>query len=258
MRKLLFAILTFMVQFAFADYIFIDNSMAAARHSDIEEYEERVSVGPYIEFSNLHPKKNEYRYKVNNRKYDIDISNTNIYGAAGNLPLNNYIGLYVMAGYQFLGINYEDRNLEEGYEIVDSLLQDWIYEGEIDSNDIKGHQQMHTVLFQIGFDFGYPFFSNYDNQFMAKIFGFAGLIAGKTFFQNESRYVAPPQYGYGYGIGLRLAYEKIVLSGGFRNSHKYFQTYYEKKFSRKREGDEFMLNMDSYFQPFINIGIALF
>lgn len=258
MSKLLLSLLLSAATFSFAETVFIDNSMAAAEHSDTEGYEERVSVGPYIEFTNIKMKNVNKSYKVKERPYDIDVSNTFTYGGAGNLPFNNYIGFYIIAAYQFLGINYQDQNPDKAYAILDSLRNEFFFNDDVDSSDIKGHHQMHTVIFQIGFDVGVPLYSSYDYQLMIKLFAFGGGIAGKTFFQNDSKFVAPPIYGYAYGFGLRFAYEKFVLSGGLRNSHEYFHTYYERKISETKDGDEFMLDFDNYFQPFVNVGIALF
>ncbi|WP_407440499.1 hypothetical protein [Fibrobacter sp.] len=258
MSKLLFSILT-VSALSFADTVYIDNSMAAAEHSDTEEYEERVSVGPYVEFTNIKMSNVTYNYKVNNRKYDINIDNTYTYGAAGNLPFNNYIGFYMIAAYQYLGISYQDRNLDGAYKALAQMEEDYMgWDVPLDSGDIKGRHQMHTVLFQIGFDLGLPLYSSYDYQFMIKLFGFGGGIAGKTFFQDDSKFVAPPLYGYAYGFGLRMAFHKAVLSGGVRNSHEYFHAYFERKISETKDGDEFMLDFDNYFQPFVNLSIALF
>lgn len=259
MSKLLFAFLAATAVYSFAETVHIDNSMAAAERSDTESYEERVTVGPYVEFTNIKSKNISYSYKVNNRKYDIEVSNTYTYGAAGNLPFNNYIGFYMIAAYQFLGVNYKDRDAAGAYSILDSMMvNDFLFDNDVDSTDIKGHHQIHSIIFQIGFDFGIPLYSSYNYQAMVKLFAFGGGIAGKTFFQNDSKFVAPPIYGYAYGLGLRVAYQRATLSGGVRNSHEYFHTYYERMLSETKEGDEFMLDFDNYFQPFVNFTIALF
>ena len=81
MRKLLLAVTLSSAAVAMADTVYIDNSMAAATRSDTEKYEERVSVGPYVEFMNVKADNVNYSYKVNNRRYDITVDNTNLYGA---------------------------------------------------------------------------------------------------------------------------------------------------------------------------------
>lgn len=259
MSKLFFSFLAVAASISLADTVYIDNSMAAAERSDTETYEERVSVGPYIEFTNIKAKNINSSYKVNNRKYDIEVSNTFTYGAAGNLPFNNYVGFYIIAAYQFLGVNYKDRNSAEAYEILDSMMvNDLMFENDVDSSDIKGHHQIHTVIFQIGFDAGFPLYSSYNYQTMVKLFAFGGGIAGKTFFQNESKFLAPPIFGYAYGLGLRAAFQRATLSGGVRNSHEYFHAYYERPISENKDGEEFMLDFDNYFQPFVNFTISLF
>lgn len=259
MRKFLLSLMIAATSFSFADTVFIDNSMAASQTSDTEEYEERVSVGPYVEFTGIKQKNINYSYKVNNRKYDIDVDNTFTYGAAGNLPFNEWIGFYIIAAYQYLGIHYEDRDLKGAYAAQEAMERE--YDGwnvPVEVDDIEGRQQMHIVLIQIGFDLGFQLYSSYNNQFMAKLFAFGGGITGKTFFQNDSKFVAPALWGYAYGAGLRIAFHAVTISGGIRNSHEYFHAYYEQMISEVKDGDEFMLDFDTYLQPFVNLSIALF
>lgn len=259
MRKLLLAVILSSAAVAMADTVYIDNSMAAATRSDTEKYEERVSVGPYVEFMNVKADNVNYSYKVNNRKYDITVDNTYLYGAAGNLPLNDWFGFYAIAAYQYLGIHYEDRDLERAYKAQEALEIE--YDGwnvPVEVSDIKGRHQMHIMLIQFGFDVGVPLIASYNYQFMTKLFLAGGVITGKTFFQNDSKFLAPALWGYGYSAGLRIAFHAVTLSGGVRNSHEYFHTYYERPISDNKDGDEFMLDFDSYFQPFVNLSIALF
>jgi len=259
MSKLLFSLALGAAVLTYADTVYIDNSMAASQKSDVEKYEERVSVGPYVEFTNVKASNVNHSYRVNNRKYDIDVDNTYLYGAAGNLPLNDWIGIYIIAAYQFLGIHYEDRNLEEAYKIQKEL--DIEYDGwnvPVEEGDIEGRHQMHIVLIQMGLDLGFRLYSSYNHQFMAKLFGFGGVVTGKTFFQNNSKFLAPAVWGYAYGAGLRIAFHSVTLSGGVRSSHEYFHTYYEQPISDNKEGDEFMLDFDAYFQPFVNLTFAMF
>lgn len=259
MSKIFFAITLGAAAFSFADTVFIDNSMAASNNSDVEEYEERFTIGPFIEFTNIKMDNVNWSYTVNNRKYDIDVSSTYTFGGTGILPLNNYIDIYAILGYQFLGVSYEDRNLKEAYALQEQMEIE--YDGwnvPVEVEDIKGHHQIHIVLAQIGLDFGVPLYSSYNYQFMCKLFGYVGGITGKTFFQNNSKYLAPALWGYTYGAGLRFAFHAITLSGGIRNTHEYFHTYYERPIADKKEGDEFMLDFDAYLQPFVSFTIDLF
>ena len=73
MSKFLLSIIMASSVAAIADTVYIDNSMAAATRSDTEKYEERVSVGPYVEFMDVKADNVNYSYKVNNRKYDISL-----------------------------------------------------------------------------------------------------------------------------------------------------------------------------------------
>ena len=259
MRKLFFALIPCAAALSLADTVFIDNSMAASQKSDVDEYEERFAIGPYIEFTNIKMDNVNWTYKVNNRKYDIDVTSTYTFGGTGMLPFNNYIGLYAILAYQFLGVDYEDRNLKEAYKLQEEM--EVKYDGwnvPVEKEDIEGHHKIHIALAQIGFDFGIPLYSSYNNQFMCKLFGQVGGITGKTFFQNDSKYLAPALWGYTYGAGLRIAFHAMTIAGGIRNTHEYFHTFYEQPISDTKEGDEFMLDFDAYLQPFAYLSIDLF
>ena len=259
MSKLFFALIPCAAALSLADTVFIDNSMAASNKSDVEEYEERFAIGPYIEFTNIKMDNVNWSYTVNNRKYDIEVNNTYTFGGTGTLPLNNYVGIYAILAYQFLGVSYKDRNLAEAYELQEKMEIE--YDGwnvPVEKEDIEGHHQIHIALAQIGLDFGYPLYSSYNYQFMCKLFGFVGGITGKTFFQNDSKYLVPALWGYAYGAGLRVAFHSMTLAGGIRNTHEYFHTYYERPIADSKEGDEFMLDFDAYLQPFVSLSIDLF
>ena len=259
MSKKIFAFVRAACAFSQADTVFIDNSMAASQKSDTDEYEERFAIGPYVEFTNIKMGNVNWSYKVNNRKYDINVSNTYTFGGTGILPFNNYIGIYAILAYQFLGVDYQDRNLKEGYRLQEEMEIE--YDGwnvPVEKEDVKGHHKIHIALAQIGVDFGVPLFTSYNYQFMCKLYGFAGGITGKTFFQNDSKYLAPAIWGYTYGAGLRIAFHALTIAGGIRNTHEYFHTYYEQPISDNKDGDEFMLDFDAFLQPYVNFTIDLF
>lgn len=259
MSKKIFAFALAACAFSQADTVFIDNSMAASQKSDTDEYEERFAIGPYVEFTNIKMGNVNWSYKVNNRKYDIDVSNTYTFGGTGILPFNNYVGIYAILAYQFLGVDYQDRNLKEGYRLQEEMEIE--YDGwnvPVEKEDVKGHHKIHIALAQIGVDFGVPLFTSYNYQFMCKLYGFAGGITGKTFFQNDSKYLAPAIWGYTYGAGLRIAFHALTIAGGIRNTHEYFHTYYEQPISDNKDGDEFMLDFDAFLQPYVNFTIDLF
>ena len=259
MSKKIFAFVLAACAFSQADTVFIDNSMAASQKSDTDEYEERFAIGPYVEFTNIKMGNVNWSYKVNNRKYDINVSNTYTFGGTGILPFNNYIGIYAILAYQFLGVDYQDRNLKEGYRLQEEMEIE--YDGwnvPVEKEDVKGHHKIHIALAQIGVDFGVPLFTSYNYQFMCKLYGFAGGITGKAFFQNDSKYLAPAIWGYTYGAGLRIAFHALTIAGGIRNTHEYFHTYYEQPISDNKDGDEFMLDFDAFLQPYVNFTIDLF
>ena len=259
MSKKIFAFVLAACAFSQADTVFIDNSMAASQKSDTDEYEEHFAIGPYVEFTNIKMGNVNWSYKVNNRKYDINVSNTYTFGGTGILPFNNYIGIYAILAYQFLGVDYQDRNLKEGYRLQEEMEIE--YDGwnvPVEKEDVKGHHKIHIALAQIGVDFGVPLFTSYNYQFMCKLYGFAGGITGKTFFQNDSKYLAPAIWGYTYGAGLRIAFHALTIAGGIRNTHEYFHTYYEQPISDNKNGDEFMLDFDAFLQPYVNFTIDLF
>ena len=95
---------------AFADRLVVDTTMAAAEKSEHMKYEDRGSFGPYVEFGNIKMKNVTYDYKIHGQDYDISIDNTFIYGASGNLPLTEWFDIYLMAGYQYLGISPSEKS----------------------------------------------------------------------------------------------------------------------------------------------------
>jgi len=245
---------------SFADKIVMDNSMAAAENSDIHQYEDRGSFGPYVEFNNIKMSNVNYVYKVHDQKYNISIDNSYIYGATGSLPLTEWFDIFIMAGYQYIGVSHHPKDREKAMADFHEAFD--IYEAEEDAplheSDIDGRHQIHTALFQLGFDFAYPLVASYNYQFMIKPYLFGAGIFGKTFFSDNTKFLSPVLYGYAYGAGIRMAWHGAFLSVGVKNGHEYFHTYFERKTSKTKEGDEFMLDFDTYFQPYISLGITLF
>lgn len=256
MIRKIFALSLCALSLSFADRIVIDTTMAAADKSDYNEYEDRGSFGPYVEFNNIKMSDVNYVYKVHNQRYDISIDNSYIYGASGTLPLTEWFDINIMAGYQYLGISHHPRNRKAVMEDFASFA-DYI-DAPMNENDIDGRHQVHTALFQLGFDLGYPIVASYNYQFMLKPYLFGAGIFGKTFFSDDTKFLSPILYGYAYGAGLRMAWHGFFLSAGVKNGHEYFHTYFERKTGDTKEGDEFMLDFDTYFQPFVTLGITLF
>ena len=100
-------------------------------------------------------------------------------------------------------------------------------------------------------------FSNRHFNALSQFFLFC-YDTGKTFFQDDSKYLAPAIWGYTYGAGLRVAFHAFTLAGGIRNTHEYFHTYYEQPISDKKENEEFMLDFDVFLQPYVSLTIDLF
>ncbi len=259
MRKQIFTLIALFSTLSFADRIVIDTTMAAAENSEHMAYEDRGSFGPYVEFNNIKMKNVEYSYKVHGKKQDISIDNSFIYGASGSLPLTEWFDIYLMAGYQYIGISHNPRNEKDAYEdLAANTDEDDFFEAAFDSTDLEGRHQVHTALFQLGFDFALPIVMSYNHQFMLKAYAFGGAVFGKTFFSDDTKFLSPVIYGYAYGAGLRMAWHGFFLSSGFRNNHEYFHTYFERKTTDNKEDDEFMLDFDTYFQPYVSLGITLF
>ena len=260
MRKRLFTLILLFSTLTCADRIVIDTSMATSTDNDYKEFEDRGSFGPYVEFSNIKMKNVNYSYKVSGIKEDINIDNTYIYGASGSLPLTEWFDIYLMAGYQYLGISHKPRNRDKAYKLLaeEQEFADEFFDAKFDSTDIEGSHEIHTALFQLGFDLALPLVMNYRHQFMIKLYAFGGAVFGKTFFADDTKFTSPAIYGYAYGAGIRTAWHGFFLSSGFRNNHEYFHTYFERKTGTDRENDEFMLDYTTYFQPYVSLGITLF
>ena len=259
MRKRIFTLILLCCTLTFADRIVIDTSMATSTDNDYKEFEDRGSFGPYAEFNNVKMKNVDYSYRVNGRRHDINIDNTYIYGASGSLPLTEWFDIYLMAGYQYLGVSHKPRNREQAFQDLAAYDdEDDFFDAPFDSTDLEGRHETHTALFQLGFDFAFPLVMNYKHQFMIKLYAFGGAVFGKTFFADDTKFTSPAIYGYAYGAGIRTAWHGYFLSGGFRNNHEYFHTYFERKTGTDRENDEFMLDFNTYFQPYVSLGITLF
>ena len=257
MKKRIFTLIALFCSLSLADRIVVDTTMAAADNNEHLEYQDRGSFGPYVEFGNVKMKNVNYVYKIHGQQYDISVDNSYIYGASGSLPLTEWFDIYLMAGYQYLGVSHHPRNRKAVFEDWESLSDDF-FDAPFDSSDIDGRHQIPTALFQFGFDFSLPLVYSYKHQFMFKLYAFGGTVVGKTFFSDDTQFLSPITYGYAYGAGIRSAWHGFFLSAGFRNSHEYFHTYFERKTGDKQEDDEFMLDFDTYFAPYVSLGITLF
>ncbi len=262
MKKLFFAALSLLAAtqtFAAKEKVITDTSMSGDNKSGMS-YSDRGSFGPYIEFSNINMEHVNYSYKVQEHAHDISVDGTSIYGATGTLPLMEWFDIFLMVGYQHLGVSHSPRDPSAAYadlaEIAD-LYEDF-GDAPVDSTTIKGRHNIHTALFQFGFDLSIPIFTNYNYQLMVKPYVFAGVLVGKTFFSDNTKFLSPLLYGYAYGAGVRVAFHGAYLTAGVRSSHEYFHTYFERRVSETKEGDEFMLDFDTFFQPFISVGLTLF
>ena len=258
MKKSILTLLLLFTGFSLADTPVIDSTMAASDNSEHMEYQDRGSFGPYVEFGNVKKKNVNYAYKIHGKKYDISIDNSYVYGASGSMPLTEWFDIYLMAGYQYLGVSHHPRNREDALADLEALIEDDLFDPVYDKDDIDGWHDIHTALFQFGFDFSLPLVYSYKNQLMLKPYIFGGVIFGKTFFSDDAKFLSPVLYGYAYGAGIRCAWDSFFLSGGFRNSHEYFHTYFERKTGKNKEDDEFMLDLDTYFAPYVSLGITLF
>ncbi|MCQ2124470.1 MAG: hypothetical protein MJZ25_09835 [Fibrobacter sp.] len=238
--------------------VITDTSMSGDNRNDME-YTDRGSFGPYIEFSKISMDNVNYSYKVHEHKHDISIGNTYIYGATGSLPLKEWFDIFLVVGYQHIGVSHKPQNEAAAYADLDYYAN--YYDEEdmpIDSATLKGRHNIHTALFQFGADLSFPIYTNYNYQLMIKPYAFAGVIVGKTFFSDKTKFLSPVAYGYAYGAGVRCAFHGLFASAGVRSSHEYFHTYFERRLSSTKDGDEFMLDFDTYFQPFLTVGITLF
>ena len=150
MRKRIFTLILLFSTLTFADRIVIDTSMATSTDNDYKEFEDRGSFGPYVEFSNIKMKNVNYSYKVSGIKEDINIDNTYIYGASGSLPLTEWFDIYLMAGYQYLGISHKPRNRDKAYKLLAEELEfaDEFFDAKFDSTDIEDRHEIHTALFK--------------------------------------------------------------------------------------------------------------
>lgn len=233
-----------------------DTSMAAPVNSSNRKYEEQVSVGPYYERGHLCKSHFAYEYRVMGRSYNIDVDMAPLYGIQGNLPFNEWVSGYMVAGYQHLGIRYADRNLAEAYKNLDKLKEENFIEIPIDSSDIAGRMHAHNILVQLGIEAGLPLIASYDYQFMFKVVALGGLLAGRSFF-SESQFLNPAIWGHVWGVGVRLSWHRVSVIGGVRNTHVYWHTYFEKKTGTLKDEDSFMLDYDSMAQSFFSINFAL-
>lgn len=234
----------------------IDTSMAAPQKSDLIEYEERVSVGAYLELSSIDSKAIEYEFKIMNRPYDLSFSSSNFYGLSGNLPLNSWVGLYALGGYQYVEVKYKDKNTQEGYQNLASLIEENPF-FSLDSSAVEGHFDAHRVSVQFGFEAGFPLLSSYNYQTMLKVFGFLGGVGGRVFYRNTD-FMNAAHWGYAWGGGFRAAYEKLSVSFGFRSSHLYSRTYFEKPSLSNKTDDTFMADISNFGQLFVSASVSLF
>lgn len=262
MKKQFFVALSLLVAtgtFAAKEKVITDTSMSGDNKSGMS-YSDRGSFGPYIEFSNINMDHVNYVYKVHEMPQKISVEGSTIYGATGTLPLKEWFDIFLMVGYQKLDVNHTPRNPSLAYadlaEIAD-LYEDFD-DAPLDSAAVEGKHDIHTALFQFGFDISFPIITNYNYQLMVKPYAFGGVIVGKTFFSDNSKFLSPILYGYAYGVGVRVAFHGAYLTAGVRNSHEYFHTYFERRLSETKDGDEFMLDFDTYVQPFISVGVTLF
>ena len=258
MKKRIPALLLLAIVFSQADTIAIDSTMAASDNNEHMEYQDRGSFGPYVEFGNVKMKNVTYVYKIHDKKYNISVDNSYVYGASGSMPLTEWFDIYLMAGYQYLGVSHHPRNRDDVFADYEALAEDEFFDPAYDKDDIDGWHDIHTALFQFGFDLALPLVYSYRYQLMFKPYIFGGVIFGKTFFSDDTKFLSPVLYGYAYGAGVRCAWNSFFLSGGFRSSHEYFHTYFERKTGKEKEGDEFMLDIDTYFAPYVSLGITLF
>ncbi len=258
MNKRILALLLLATGFSLADTVAIDSTMAASDNSEHMEYQDRGSFGPYVEFGNVKMKDVTYVYKIHDKKYNISIDNSYVYGASGSMPLTEWFDIYLMAGYQYLGVSHHPRNREDVFAEYMAMLEDSLLDPAYDKGDIDGWHDIHTALFQFGFDLSLPLVYSYRYQLMFKPYVFGGVIFGKTFFTDDTKFLSPVLYGYAYGAGVRCAWNSFFLSGGFRSSHEYFHTYFERQTGKNQDGDEFMLDFDTFFAPFVSLGITLF
>ena len=234
----------------------IDTSMAAPKKSDSMKYEERVTIGPYFEFSSIPENNVTYDFKIMNRPYQIQVNPSHFYGFSGTLPLNSWVGIHAIAGYQYFEIRYKDKNLKQGYENLNTSIEEDPF-FTLDSSAVQGSFDAHHFTVQVGFDAGLPLISSYNYQTLLKLYGFAGAIGGRAIYR-KTEFVNTSVWGYSWGCGFRAAFYKVSASFGFRTSYFYSRTYFEKPTLSDKNGDTFMMDPDLYGELFFGINYSLF
>ncbi len=236
--------------------IALDSSMAAPDKSNSMKYEERVSLGPYFEISSVPEYDITYNFKMMNRPYQIKVEASNFYGLSGTLPLNTWVGLYAIGGYQYLEVKYRDRNIEQGYAQLNEIIENNPF-FTLDSSAVEGSLDAHHFTVQLGFDAGIPLISSYNYQALLKIYGFAGAIGGRAIYR-KTEFKNASLWGYSWGVGIRTAFHRISASFGFRTSYLYSRTYFEKPTFADKNADTFMMDPDFLGEIFFGINYSLY
>jgi len=215
-------------------------------------YEERPGIGLFYEASGS-MKHVVCQYKVAGNMFNTTWSSNQLMGLGGQLPLNRWLGLNAVVGYQRLKFNYDVGN----EAIRQSMVEN--FSSRLDSNDLKGRLISNNLVVQAGFELGVPFYSSYHQQTMAKVLIFGNGTSGKTFF-DKSKFVNATIWGYSYGAALRFAWKSLTVEGGARLSHIYWKTNFDQSNQTgvNYDDDSFMLDYDTPISPYVKATWALY
>lgn len=229
-------------------------------------YEERPGLGVFYEFSGPVDVTGS-EYTVFQQPYSISVEdNGPLFGLAGHMPLNKFIGLQAQAAYQQMKFKYAIQASEDVQKVMLGELESTVVGSDtlealngLTEDDLKGELISRNLIVQLGAEAGYPFFTSYKYQMMGRLLVFGSGSLGKTFF-DDSKFDNAVLWGYAYGAGARFAWGPVILEGGIRMAHVYWRTYFDpsEMTGDQAMDDTFMMDFDTPLRPYIRLCWSLY
>lgn len=221
--------------------------MASADKNSFEPVSKKNSIGAFLELADFDRGSGKIKYYLDGRKYEADVELSNKFGIYNSSIITPHIHSYSKYSYQYANIRYFDKNLNEGYGLMEK--------NSIDSCDVKGHSDNHRISLEWGAEFRLSLVNSFWNgkplyDVLMVLNG--GFITGYNFLAN-SAYRGSFILGYDYGLSFRFEmFDYVYIASGFDWYHNYSRSF--RKHGGKEKNNSMMIDFTQSGRMLVNVG----
>ena len=213
---------------------FLFFALTATFASEQKQYS--INFGFFTEIASLDDGEAIIDYRVGAHRYDTNLDMSNLYGLFASYRLSKHLFVYGKIAYQYLELMYADKDLEAGYERLETVK-------DLDSADVKGRSDIHNFTIEAGLDLRLSLYSMKTKPFQVLLTANFGFISGHSMY-IDSFFYGTNLFGYSHGLHLRFEVSKFFVTSGLAWTHLYSRTYAKEDISERSKDDSLLLDYD--------------